>query len=121
MGVGIKIDYEENSLPNPEGLQQFIDAYRSEHPYDATGTKPVARLTIDLDAGDRWLIAICRKATSDWLRTNNPVLAYANAKVPARQPSASDAIANPDEHIDGKPQYAPPIPPLAPYKFTGVL
>jgi hypothetical protein len=39
--------------------------------------------------------------------------------VPARQPSSRDAIANWQEHVDGKPQYAPPIPPLAPAKFTG--
>lgn len=121
LGVGIEIDYEENSSPNLSGLQAFIDAYRLVHPYDATGTNHAARLTIDLAAGDRWLIAICRKATADWLRTDNPVLDYANAMVPARQPSASGAIENWDEHIDGKPQYAPPIPPLAPCKFTGAL
>lgn len=121
LGVGIEIDYEENSNPNLTGLQAFIDAYRSVHPYDALGTNHAARLTIDLAAGDRWLIAICRKATADWLRIINPVLDYANAMVPARQPSASEAISNWDEHIDGKPQYAPPIPPLAPCKFTGAL
>jgi hypothetical protein len=91
------------------------------HSYDATGNNPAARLTIDLAAGDRWLIGICQKATADWLRTDTPVLDYANAMVPARQPSASGAIADWDEHIDGKPQYAPPIPPLAPCKFTGAL
>ena len=32
-------------------------------PYDATGANPTARLTIDLAAGDRWLIGIDRKAT----------------------------------------------------------
>jgi hypothetical protein len=48
-------------------------------------------------------------------------LDYANAMVPARQPSASAAIANWQEHVDGKPQYGPPIPPLAPAKFTGGL
>lgn len=121
LGVGIEIDYEENFNPNLDGLQAFIDAYRSVHPYDATGENHAARLTIDLAAGDRWLIALCRKATSDWLTTGNPVLDYANAMVPARQPSASGAIDNWDEHIDGKPQYAPPIPPLAPCKFTGSL
>lgn len=41
--------------------------------------------------------------------------------VPARQPSASSAQANWQEHIDGKPQYSPAIPPLAPAKFTGSL
>ena len=122
LGVGIEIDYEENSSPNLIGLQSFITAYRSVHPYDATGNDPTARLTIDLAAGDRWLIGICQKATADWLTSTNHILDYANAMVPARQPrNASDAIANWQEHVDGKPQYAPPIPPLAPAKFTGSL
>jgi hypothetical protein len=121
LGVGIEIDYEENSNPNLTGLQAFIDAYRSRLPYDATGSNHAARLTIDLAAGDRWLIDICRKATGDWLNTTTPVLDYANAMVPARQPSLSSAIANWQEHVDGKPQYGPPILPLAPAKFTGSL
>jgi hypothetical protein len=122
LGVGIEIDYEENSNPNLTGLQAFINAYRSVHPYDASGINPAARFTIDLGAGDRWLIALCRKATADWLTTTNPVLDYANAMVPARQPkSVSEATANWQEHVDGKPQYGPPIPPLAPAKFTGGL
>jgi hypothetical protein len=41
--------------------------------------------------------------------------------VPARQPSVTSAQANWQEHVDGKPQYAPPIPALAPAKFTGGL
>jgi hypothetical protein len=121
LGVGIEIDYEQNSSPNLAGLQSFIDAYRSVHPYDQTGVNHAARLTIDLAAGDRWLIDICREATAKWLSTENPVLDYANAMVPARQPSTAGAIENWDEHIDGKPQYAPPILPLAPCKFTGAL
>jgi hypothetical protein len=122
LGVGIEIDYEESSSPNVTGLQAFIDAYRSQHPYDASGANPTARLTIDVAAGDRWLIALDRKATSDWLRTDTPVLDYANAMVPSRQPtSASDAEANWQEHIVGKSNYSPPIPPLAPAKFTGGL
>ena len=121
LGVGIEIDYEENTNANLTGLQAFIDAYRSQLPYDATGVNHAARLTIDLAAGDRWLISICRKATGDWLRTDLPVLDYANAMVPARQPSASEAMANWYEHIYGKPQYGPPIPSLAPCKFTGAL
>jgi hypothetical protein len=121
LGVGIEIDYEENSGANLAGLQAFIDAYRAALPYDPSGANPAARLTIDVAAGDRWLIDIDRKATADWLRTGAPVLDYANAMVPARQPSTSSAIANWQEHLDGKPQYAPPIPPLAPAKFTGSL
>ncbi|NGO78127.1 hypothetical protein G6045_21020 [Streptomyces sp. YC504] len=121
LGVGIEIDYEQNTDPNLTALQAFIDAYRSVHPYDASGSRPAARLTIDVAAGDRWLIAVNRKATADWLRTDTPVLDYANAMVPARQPSASAATASWQEHVDGKPQFAPPVPPLAPAKFTGGL
>src|SRR5919107_1806805 len=106
LGVGIEIDYEENTSPNLAGLQAFIDAYRSQHPYDATGANHAARLTIDLAAGDRWLIALTRKATADWLRTDLPVLDYANAMVPNRQPNgAAEAQSNWQEHIDGKQQY----------------
>ena len=121
LGVGIEIDYEENMNPDLAGLQAFIDAYRSVLPYDASGTNHAARLTIDLAAGDRWLIPLTAKATTDWLTTNNSVLDYANAMVPARQPTTSGAITNWHEHVDGKPQYDPPIPPLAPAKFTGSL
>jgi len=119
LGVGIEIDYEEDRSPNTAGLQAFINAYRSVHPYDPTGANHAARLTIDLAAGDRWLIGLTVKATADWLRTDLPVLDYANAMVPSRQPSASSAQANWQEHIDGKAQYSPPIPPLAPAKLTG--
>ena len=120
--VGTEIDYEESSNPNLDSLQAFIDAYRSVHPSDRTGTAPEARLTIDLAAGDRWLIPLTERATRAWLRTDTLVLDYANAMVPARQPrSASDAIANWQEHVDGKPKYAPPILPLAPAKLTGSL
>jgi hypothetical protein len=121
MGVGIEIDYEENTNPNLTGLQAFINAYRSQLPYDATGNNHAARLTIDLASGDRWLIALTRKATTDWLNTTTPVLDYANAMVPSRQPSASAAQADWQEHIDGKTQYSPPIPSLAAAKFTGSL
>lgn len=121
LGVGIEIDYEENRSPNLAGLQALIEAYREVHPYDAGAADPAARLTIDLAAGDRWLIALTRKATAEWLTTGNPVLDYANAMVPNKQPTASAAVASWQEHVDGKPQYDPPIPPLAPAKFTGSL
>jgi hypothetical protein len=121
LGVGWEIDYENNKNPNLPGLEAFIAAYRSVHPYDASGVNPARRLTIDLAAGARYLIALTRKATADWLRTDAPVLDYANAMVPARQPSSSEAQAHWQEHVDGKPQYGPPIPPLAPAKFTGSL
>jgi len=44
LGVGIEIDYENSSSPNIAGLQAFINAYRSQLPYDATGANPAARL-----------------------------------------------------------------------------
>lgn len=119
LGVGIEIDYENSSSPNLTGLQSFISAYRAAHPYDATGADPTARLTIDLAAGDRYLIALTRYATTNWLSTGSPVLDYANAMVPNKQPSTSGAESNWQEHIDGKSNYSPPIAPLAPAKFTG--
>jgi hypothetical protein len=119
LGTGIEIDYENSSSPNLTGMQAFISAYRAVHPYDATGANPAARLTIDLAAGDRYLIALTQYATTNWLSTSNPVLDYANAMVPSKQPSTSSAESNWLEHVDGKPQYSPPIAPLAPAKFTG--
>jgi hypothetical protein len=119
LGVGIEIDYENNASPNLQGMQEFISEYRRVIPYDTTGANPAARLTIDLAAGDRWLIALDREATISWLSTSNHVLDYANAMVPNKQPNTSGAEANWQEHVTGKPQYAPPIPPLAPAKFTG--
>jgi hypothetical protein len=122
LGVGIEIDYEENASPNLAGLQSFINAYRSQNPYDATGANHAARLTIDLAAGDRWLIALTRKATTDWLNTTTPVLDYANAMVASKQATnAAAAEADWQEHIDGKSQFSPPVPPLAAAKFTGAL
>lgn len=122
LGVGIEIDYEESSSPNLTALQNFITAYRSQLAYDATGNNQAARLTIDLAAGDRWLIDLCRYATANWLTASNPVLDYANAMVPSKQPTGvADATSNWQEHIDGKSNYSPVIPPLAPSKFTGGL
>ncbi|WP_079138934.1 glycoside hydrolase family 18 protein, partial [Actinacidiphila rubida] len=121
LGVGMEIDYEQSAGPNTAGLQAFIDAYRAAHPYDASGADPTARLTIDVAAGDRWLIDLDQYATANWLTTSKPVLDYANAMVPSKQPSASGAESNWQEHLAGKSNYSPAIPPLAPAKFTGSL
>ncbi len=118
MGVGIEIDYERTTDPNLVGLQAFVDAYRSQLPYDASGNNHAARLTIDLGAGDRWLTAITRYATANWLNTSSPVLDYANAMVAG---TSSGTPADWQEHITGKSNYAPPVPPLAPAKLTGGL
>ncbi len=118
LGVGIEIDYEENNSPNLAGLQAFIDAYRSVLPYDATGNNHAARLTIDLGAGNRWLVPLNQKASADWLNPNNPVLDYANAMVAARPDSDPATVtARWNEHITGYLQTAP----LAPAKLTGSL
>jgi hypothetical protein len=118
MGVGIEIDYEESSTPNLAALQTFIDTYRSVLPYDASGTNHASRLTIDLAAGDRWLVDICRKATTDWLRTDVPVLDYANAMVQSKPSTLADDTTSWSEHIVGKSTFSPKIPPLAPCKLT---
>jgi len=118
-GVGIEIDYEQNTDPNVAGLQEFIDAYRSVHPYDATGTNHAARLTIDLATGNRWLQALSRHASIHWLDPANPVLDYANAMVPGNgQPKD---VCSWVEHINGIPEFTPPIAPKAPAKITGAL
>jgi hypothetical protein len=118
LGVGIEIDYENSSSPNIAALNEFIAAYRSVHPYDPTGDNHVARLTIDVAAGDRWLIELNRYATQNWLRPDNPVLDYANAMVSG---TSSGTPTDWQEHVDGKLQYAPPVLPLAPARFTGAL
>ena len=117
-GVGIEIDYEENSNPNLAGLQTFIDAYRSVHPYDASAlAPPEARLIIDLAAGGRSLQDLNRHATIHWLDNDNPVLDYANAMVHR----SSGTPSHWEEHITGMPTYDPEIPPKAPNRFTGGL
>src|SRR5262249_34100980 len=119
LNVGIEIDYENNTSPNLAALQSFITAYRSVLPYDATGANPAARLTIDLAAGDQYLVPLAAKATTDWLNTSWPVLDYANAMVPNRQPnSASAAQSNWQQHVSGYPRITPPVPPLAPAKMA---
>ena len=121
LGVGMEIDYENSSNPNLTGLQAFVNAYRSQIPYDATGTNPAARLTIDLGAGDQFLTSLSRYATANWLNNSSPVLDYANAMVPNKQPNTSGAESNWQQHITGKANYAPPVPPLAPNRLTGSL
>ena len=116
-GVGIEIDYEQNTNPNLEGLQTFIDAYRSVHAYDSSVLEPARRLTIDLAAGGRYLQDLNRHATINWLDNDDPVLDYANAMVHR----SSGTPAHWQEHVDGKPTYDPVIPPKAPNRFTGGL
>src|SRR4030095_5357395 len=100
LGVGIEIDYEENNSPRLTQLQAFIDAYRSVLPYDATGLNHAARLTIDLGAGNRWLVPLNQMASDAWLRPSTPVLDYANAMVAARPDSDPATVTGRwNEHI----------------------
>lgn len=118
-GVGIEIDYEQNSNPDLEGLDLFIKAYRSVHPYNSTNPIPESILTVDLAAGGRYLQDLNRHATENWLHGTEPLLKldYANAMVHR----ASGTPAHWQEHIDGMLTYDPPIPPKSPGKFTGGL
>ena len=119
MGVGIEIDYENDPSPNLAALQDFIDAYRTILPDDPTGANPAARLTIDLAAGDQYLVALCQKAGADWLTGSNPSLDWANATVPNGQPAASSFETSWRQHADGETVAGVPVPPLPPGRFTG--
>src|SRR5262249_17909358 len=119
LNVGIEIDYENNTNPNLAALQNFINAYRSVLPYDATGVNSAARLTIDLAAGDQYLVPLAAKATTDWLNTSSPVLDYANAMVPnGHRKRGADAQSNCQKPVSGSPRFPPPVPPLAPAKMA---
>jgi hypothetical protein len=113
-GVGMEIDYEKSSNPNVTGLQEFITAYRSVVPYDATGNNPAARLTIDLGNGDSYLQALAAYATANWLTTSNPVLDYANAMVASQKTTVAALETGWAQHVDGTAG----VPPLAPAKMT---
>ena len=119
LGAGIEIDYENSSSPNLAALNTSISAYRSQIPYDATGANPAARLTIDLAAGNRYLTDLSRYAAANWLAVTSPVLDYANAMVANRQLTTSNQEQDWLQHVDGMANYSPPVPPLAPAKFTG--
>jgi hypothetical protein len=116
--VGMEIDYEKSSNPNLTGLQQFVTAYRSVAPYDATGSNFAARLTIDLGDGDLYLTDLANYATTNWLKTTNPVLDYANAMVASQRTSVGTLENGWQQHISG---VSGSVPPLAPAKLTGSL
>jgi len=116
--VGMEIDYENSSQPNLTGLQQFVSAYRSVVPYDATGANFAARLTIDLGDGDTYLTKLANYAVTNWLKTSAPVLDYANAMVGSQKTSVATLESGWQQHVDG---YGTSVPPQAPAKLTGSL
>ena len=116
--VGMEIDYENSSSPNLSGLQQFVSAYRSQIPYDATGANHAARLTIDLGDGDLYLTKLAAYAVSNWLGTSAPVLDYANAMVASQKTSIATLESGWQQHVDG---VSGSVGPMAPAKLTGSL
>src|SRR5579863_5413029 len=99
--VGMEIDYENSSTPNTSGLQQFVSAYRSQIPYDSTGSNYPARLTIDLGDGDTYLTKLDSYAVTNWLQTSAPVLDYANAMVSSQKTSVSALETGWQQHVEG--------------------
>ena len=116
--VGMEIDYENSSNPNLGGLQQFVSAYRSQIPYDATGANYAARLTIDLGDGDTYLTKLANYAVTNWLKTSAPVLDYANAMVAGQKTGVATLESGWQQHVDG---LSGSVPPMAPSKLTGSL
>ena len=116
--VGMEIDYENSSGPNTSGLQQFVSAYRSQIPYDASGANFAARLTIDIGDGDTYLTKLENYAVTNWLQTSTPVLDYANAMVGSQRTSVATLEGGWQQHVDG---YGTSVPPQAPAKLTGSL
>jgi hypothetical protein len=100
---GFEIDWENGSPTAGEmaGIETFIATY---------GTSGL--LTLDLAVGDRFLQELSRRAAADWLP--NGKIDYINAMVPRGEPTTDQW----QEHIDGKPNYAPPILPKAPAKVA---
>jgi hypothetical protein len=117
-GVGMEVDYENSSSPNLTALQQFVNAYRSVIPYDATGSNYGARLTIDLGNNDLYLTKLANYAVTNWLKTSAPVLDYANAMVASQKTSVSTLETGWQQHVDG---VSGSVPPQAPAKLTGSL
>ena len=115
--VGMEIDYEKSSGPNLTGLQQFVSAYRSVIPYDATGANYAARLTIDLGNDDLYLTALANYATTNWLNPSKPVLDYANAMVASQSTSVSSLETGWQQHVQGTSS----VPAVAPARLTGSL
>src|SRR5207244_7020703 len=95
-------------------LPIFVTAYRSVVPYDATGSNFAARLTIDLGDGDLYLTALANYATTNWLKTTNPVLDYANAMVASQKTTVSSLKNGWQQHSSG---FSGSVAPLAPAKL----
>lgn len=108
---GLEIDWE-NGRPTEaliSAMEEFITHYRAIEAAEGVTDK---FLTLDLAVGNRYLQELSRRAAADWLP--NGKIDYVNAMVPRGEPSTEQW----QEHIDGKPQYDPPILPKAPGKIA---
>lgn len=108
---GLEIDWE-NGTPNEAelaGIETFIATFNTLSSSEE-GNGEV--LTLDLAVGTRYLQELSRRAAADWLP--NGKINYINAMVARGDPS----IDQWQEHIDGKPNYNPPILPKAPAKVA---
>jgi hypothetical protein len=102
---GLEIDWENGTPDAAElaGIESFIATYNG---------LTDAVLTLDLAVGTRYLQELSRRAAADWLP--NGSIDYINAMVPRGEPDTSQW----QEHVDGKPNYNPPILPKAPAKIA---
>src|SRR5207248_10327363 len=65
-----------------------------------------------------YLTALANYATTNWLKTTNPVLDYANAMVASQKTTVGSLENGWQQHISG---VSGSVPPLAPAKLTGSL
>ena len=127
LGVGIEIDYEENidpSLARSSSSSAATARCSPSIPRTCRRAAPDHRRGRRRPLADRHrpqrprrLAALTDNAGPG--PGNRARLGQRDGPVPPAR--AASAIANWQEHVDGKPQYAPPIPPLAPARFTGGL
>lgn len=106
---GLELDWE-NGTPNElelAGIEEFIDQYNMRR-----GDLENQFLTLNLAVGNRYLQELSRRAAADWLP--NDKIDYVNAMVPRGEPSTDQW----QEHVDGKPNYNPPILSKAPAKIA---
>jgi hypothetical protein len=114
---GLEIDWE-NGTPSDaelEGMEVFIETYNTAYVdkyYETYQETVEAVLTLDLAVGSRYLQELSRRAAESWLPNNK--INYVNAMVPRGEPSTDQW----QEHVDGKPNYNPPILPKAPAKVA---
>jgi len=96
-GVGIEIDYEQDSSGSMGLLTTFVQTYRSIIPFDGSDSPaPQSILTVDLGAGTGYLSAISQ-TTGNWLSAG--LVNWANAMV-AGDPNG-DETQYWQQHLNG--------------------